>query len=58
MKTGSKLRYPSKISLSKDLPGDVSEEIGRSCEQIDALCAGNLEIVKERKDIAVIKQLI
>ena len=58
MKTGSKLRYPSKISLLKDLAGAFWREQVVLASRSTRFARGNLEIVKEPKDTAVIKQLM
>jgi hypothetical protein len=49
MITGSKLGIPSKISLLKDLAGDILEG-GMSLFERGRALRGNLEIIKEPKE--------
>jgi hypothetical protein len=56
MKTGIELEIPSKISLLKDLAGNVSEQKDVASREDDAL-GGSLELSKNCWANAVIKQL-
>jgi hypothetical protein len=55
MKTGSELGIPSKISLLKDLAGDVFEG-DRSFPGEGTRLRGNLEIVKELKETLLLSK--